>query len=270
MRRAGVSLTLLALILLVALPAGCRRAIYPFKTDPARPAGIPRTVARLLPAEGDHPELEVWVAEPLGDRPVILYFMGNAGSLAYSAPRLAEFAAQGYGIAAMTYRGGGGRPGEPSEAALKSDARRLYRDLADLFEAPVPETRRVIYGVSLGTGIATDLAARVGERAVVLETPYTRLCDVAEHHYTAAPVCGFLTERYDQIEVIADIGSPLLVLHGAQDEIIPIALGRALFAAAAEPKRMIEYPGGHHNDLRLHGAGIDAIRFLDRFQVTDP
>lgn len=262
MRRALTRAILIALTLL-ALPYGCRKAIYPFRTEPASPAGIPRTEAKFLPAAEGLPELEVWVAEPVGDRPVVIYFMGNAGSLAYSAPRIAEFTEEGFGIAAMTYRGGGGRPGEPSEAGLKSDALRLYRDLGLLFGAPVPEERRVIYGVSLGTGIATDLAARVSERALVLETPFTRLCDVAKHHYSSAPACAVITERYDQISRIADIGAPLLVLHGARDEMIPLSLAEALFEAAEEPKEMIVYPGGNHNDLRLFGAGADAIRFLE-------
>lgn len=251
-----------ALVLL--LPFGCRRAIYPFNEDPANPAGIPRTTAKYLPAERGSPEIEVWVAEPLGDKPVIVYFMGNAGNLAYSGSRINDFVSRGYGFAGMAYRGGGGRPGTPSEAALKADAHRLYRDLDQLFSASVPPQRRVIYGSSLGTGIATDLAAEVTERAVILETPYTRLCDIAEHRYETVPACRVMKkDRYDSIDQIADIGSDLLIQHGERDEIIPYELGQRLFEAASEPKKFIGYPKGGHNDLRRHGSGNDAIRFLE-------
>ena len=257
----GVTCCILVTLL---LPFGCRRVIYPFREAPAQPAGIPRTTAKLLPAEGDAPEIEVWVAEPLGDKPVVVYFMGNAGNLAYSGPRINEFVSQGFGFAGMAYRGGGGRPGEPSEAALKADAQRLYRDLDQLFAASVPPERRVIYGSSLGTGIATDLAASVPEKAVILETPFTRLCDIAELRFTSVPACLVMrNERYDSIDQIADIGAPLLIQHGQRDEVIPFELGQRLFEAASEPKTFIGYPDGNHNDLRLYGAGIDAIKFIN-------
>ena len=262
-RLLSISVTICVLFVLL-LPFGCRRVIYPFREAPAQPAGIPRTVAKLLPTEGNAPEIEVWIAEPLGDKPVVVYFMGNAGNLAYSGPRINEFVVNGFGFAGMAYRGGGGRPGEPSEVALKADAHRLYRELDQLFEASVPPERRVIYGSSLGTGIATDLAASVVERGVILETPFSRLCDIAEHRYTAVPACLVMqNERYDSIEKIADIGSPLLIQHGERDEIIPFALGQRLFEAASEPKTFIGYPEGNHNDLRLFGAGIEAIQFME-------
>jgi fermentation-respiration switch protein FrsA (DUF1100 family) len=264
MRRAARNLLLLFLVSVLTLTFGCRRAIYPFQDGPSQPVGIPRTEAKWLPARDGHPELEVWVAEPQGNKPVLIFFMGNAGNLAYSSPRIEEFVGQGYGFAGMTYRGGGGRPGEPSERALKADALRMYTDLNELFVESIPESRRILYGSSLGTGIATDLATRVNERAVILETPYTQLCDIAELRYERIPTCTLMrNERYDNISLIARIGSPLLIQHGERDEIVPFELGRRLFEAASEPKKLIAYPRGNHNNLLRLGAGGDAIRFLE-------
>ncbi len=239
--------------------------IYPFRDFPAQPAGLSRTTVALIPADNDHPEIEVWVAEPLGEKPVILYFMGNSGNLGVNAIRLQEFLLNGYGMAAMAYRGGGGRPGSPSEAGLMADATRLYDALDQLFAEAVPPGRRVIYGTSLGTGIATSLAASVeDEMALILETPFTRLCDAAEAAYPFLPACLVLwDERYDNLDRISGIDTPLLVLHGTDDRAIPVHLGQALFDAAEEPKELILYPGGRHNDLRLHGAGQDTMRFLE-------
>ena len=231
--------------------------IYPFDPTPFEPqhVSLPRADVVALPYGPT-----IWRVAPHPGKPVIIYFMGNIGNLGRNGPRIQEFAVRGYGLIAMTYRGGGGIAGTPSEAVLKADALRVWAALDDL----VPGTERVIYGASLGSGIATWLASEVsGERGLVLETPFTRLCDAIR---TAAPIpaCTVMwDERYDSIDLIDRIGVPLLVLHGDADRVIPFAQGQHLYVAAAEPKTFIGYPGGHHNDLRLYGAGVDALAWID-------
>jgi fermentation-respiration switch protein FrsA (DUF1100 family) len=189
--------------------------------------------------------------------------MGNAGSLPSNAPRLTEFTARGYGVVALNYRGAGGAPGAPSEAALTADALALYDRYADAGRPPV------LYGTSLGAALAVQLAARRPAAALILETPFARLCETAQHHYPLVPACLILPdERWESAEAIRQVDAPLLILHGDADQTIPLAHGQALFQAANGPKRMRVYPGGRHNDLRLHGAGADAIAFLH--DVLDP
>ncbi len=239
--------------------------IYPFRAFPAQPVDLPGVKPVYLPATDAAPELEIWVKAPRGDKPVIVYFMGYAGNLALNITRLKEFVLNGYGLAAMTYRGGGGRPGNPTEQGLKSDARRMLAARRDLPGFDLPNDRLVFYGTSLGSGLATAMAAEVeGEAALILETPFTRLCDAAEAAYPLLPAClAMWDEHYASVDIIATIDAPLLILHGTADVTVPHRLGQALFDAAQEPKRFISYPGGRHNDLRLFGAGQDAIAFLE-------
>lgn len=180
--------------------------VYPFTTTPEHPVGIVGMKEMRAP---DAPELVVWVKRPRGDAPVLIFFGGNLGALASNVPRLRELAAQGLGFAAMGYRGSAGRAGKPSETALFEDAARLYDGLDALIGHAVPSQSRVIYGVSLGTGIATDLASQRAVGAVVLETPFTRFCDVAYHHYPIFPTCLALYDaRFDNHSKIGRIDAP--------------------------------------------------------------
>lgn len=267
MRRLLAIAIILSLALYGATLAGAhafrRDLIYPFDATRYEPQhiGLPRSEIVTLPATEGAPALELWVARPRKNAPIIVYFMGNVGNLGRQGPKLQEFALRGLGVVAMAYRGGGGAPGRPTEAALKLDSERAWAAAGRLF----PDHPRVIYGVSLGSGLAVALAAEVRDEAgVVLEAPFTRLCDVAEKRWPLAPACLLLRdERYDNLAEIGAIGAPLLILHGAADRVTPLAQGEALLQAAAEPKELIVYEMGRHSDLRLHGAGVDAIAWIN-------
>lgn len=187
---------------------------------------------------------------------MILYFKGNSGALASSGPRLAPFVLQGYGVAALNYRGAGGAAGHPDQAALTEDALALY----DRYGAASP----VVYGTSLGAAVAVQVAARRPARALILETPFARICEAAQHGYPLIPACLLLPDnRWASIELIDKIKAPLLVLHGTDDQIVPVDHAQRLFASAPDPKQIVIYPGGRHNDLRLYGAGEAARTFLN-------
>jgi fermentation-respiration switch protein FrsA (DUF1100 family) len=194
----------------------------------------------------------------------VLYFMGNGGSLPSHAPLLAEIASHGFGLVALNYRGAGGAPGKPSQEALKADALALYDQLDAIVADQVPATRRIIYGTSLGAALAVQLAAERPSAGLVLESPFNRLCEVAQIHYPIFPACLLLPyERWNSAGRIGEVATPVLILHGEADEIIPPSQGRALLTAAREPKRIIIYPGAGHDDLSLHGSGTDAIAFIE-------
>lgn len=237
--------------------------IYLFDTAPARIADMPRTREMHLPAYDKDPALTVWVTEPLPGEPVILYFMGNAGTLSVHEPRLRAMADAGMGIAAMAYRGGGGQPGVPSEATLFHDATRLYAGLNSLFDRPIRDTERVIYGFGLGTGIATRLAVEQEELAVILEAPYTELCAAISGLARLVPGCGLLAnDVYDSISRINKISAPLLILHGTEDDTVDLSEGQKMYDAALEPKFIRIYQGGEHENLARYGAVDDALSFI--------
>ena len=166
----------------------------------------------------------------------------------------------------MEYRGYGGNPGRPSELGLMSDARAA---LAFLDAAGVPPAETVLYGELLGSTVAVAIAAEraVGGQpvaALVLEAPLSSVSDVAAYHYPWMPVRWLLKDRFEAAARIADVGAPVLIVHGDADEIVPIRYGRALFEAAQEPKEAAWIPGGGHEDLAQFGLSRIVLDFLDR------
>lgn len=193
----------------------------------------------------DGERLVAWQALPEGHRPTIVYFQGNAQGLAARAERFSLFRQAGYGVLALGYRGFSGSSGQPSERGLLSDGAAAVEFLR---ASGIPPNRLVYYGESLGTGVAVQLAGRDETRpaAVILEAPFTSAADIARLSYWFLPVGLLMHDQFRSIEHIATLRAPLFVLHGDADGVVPVAHGRRIFAAAAEPKEMMEIPGGSH------------------------
>jgi len=204
--------------------------------------------------------LEGWFKPPSG-RPTIVYFHGNAGHFGERAFKARYFMDRGYGFLLASYRGYGGNPGRPSEAGVYRDARAALDFLAREGTAAADV---VIYGESLGTGVACAVASQYGAAALVLEAPFSSLVDVAAHRYWWTPARWLLRDRFESISCIATADAPLLVLHGGRDRVVPLKFARRLFAAAREPKELRILPAAEHTDLYDHGAGEIVEQFLDR------
>lgn len=198
---------------------------------------------RLETPDGER--LVAWHALPDGAHPTIIYFQGNGLGLEARAERFRLFHDAGYGVLALGYRGYGGSSGTPSETGLITDAATADAFLRD---SGVPPERLVYYGESLGTGVAVQLASREATRpaAVILEAPFTSALDVARLNYWYVPLSLLMLDQFRSIDHVAAIKAPLFVLHGDADGIVPVAHGRAMFEAAAEPKEMMEIAGGSH------------------------
>jgi fermentation-respiration switch protein FrsA (DUF1100 family) len=177
---------------------------------------------------------------------VLVVFHGNAGHIGDRVPKFDELMDAGYGLLLAGYRGYGGNPGRPSEADLTGDARLLLDWLAGQGIGPA---RTVLYGESLGTGIAVKMAAERPAAALVLESPYTSIADVAQMHYWYLPAKWLLLDKWNSMAHIGRIEAPLLVVHGARDRTIPARYGQRLFAAAPDPKEIFMLDQGAHNDL---------------------
>lgn len=264
MRRV-IAVVVLGLVALVGAGALLRPEIlYRFEATAIPPQVMPRTEARVLPAHGRDPALTVWVTAPLPGRAVVVYFMGTDGALAAHELRLAPLAEDGFGIVAMAYRGGGGQAGRPGLEAFVRDAQRVYAGLDTLIGRPVPDRERVIWGYSLGAGIAARLAAGQEEAALVLEAPYARRCDTGLGLAATLPgACLWLRgETLDVPALAAQAGAPVLVLVPEADPAVPSEQAEAVFAAAREPKFRLDYPGATRVTLPEHGATEDAMRFI--------
>jgi fermentation-respiration switch protein FrsA (DUF1100 family) len=252
--------------LLLGALAACdldRRLLYfPDRDRPElRAVGIASArEVRLATADGLD-LLAWWLPPPDKGRAVIAYFHGNGGHIGYRAERLRALAEAGFGALFLEYRGYGGNPGSPSEEGLYADARAA---LAFVDEEGVPPERLVLYGESLGTAVAVQMASERPVGALVLESPYTSVEALGRHHYPLLPVKLVLRDRFDAAARIGAVRAPILVLHGERDQVVPVAFGRALYAAAPEPKEAWFAPSGGHVDLRAHGAFEVVADFLRR------
>ncbi len=203
--------------------------------------------------------LTAWYKGPAADLPVIVLFHGNAGSIANRAFKARAWIDTGYGVLLVEYRGYGGNPGSPSETGLYDDGRAAIQFLRG---SGIEPQRMVIYGESLGTGVAVQIAAELPIAAVILEAPFSSAVDVAAHHYPFLPVRWLMKDRFDNLDKLTRIKAPLMVLHGGRDQVIPTGMGRAVFGAAEEPKVLKVLPQAGHNDLYDFDALQPVLNFL--------
>jgi fermentation-respiration switch protein FrsA (DUF1100 family) len=230
--------------------------------DPAR---IPPAAAGLSGVEeiefaaADGTPLVAWYAPAKDGKPTILYFHGNAANAANRAPKIGLMLQDGFGVFYLNNRGYGGSGGSPTEANNVADAIAAYDRLAGF---GVPADGIVAFGESLVSGQAVRVAAERPVAAVVLEAALTSTLDVARPVYFWLPLGLLIADQYHVERHIGAVRAPLLILHGARDEVIPVEMGRRLHGAANAPKRLVVFAGGYHNDLFDHGAWETMRDFL--------
>ena len=217
-----------------------------------------REIVCLATPDGLH--LRSWYFPPArSGAPVVLYLHGNAGDIGNHIPWAKFLIDAGYGVLALEYRGYGGNPGSPTEAGLYDDARGAF---AFLQQQGIADRNIALYGESLGSGIAVQMATEHQVGAVVLRSPYTSIPDVAANALWYFPVRWLVRDRFDSTAKIASIHAPLLVFHGDADTLIPMTLGRRLYDAAQQPKTWLAIPGAGHNDVQTPQAERAVLGFL--------
>jgi hypothetical protein len=213
---------------------------------------------RLSTADGE--TLVAWFAPPQGGRPLLLYFHGNGGALVDRAARFHAFSAKGYGFLAVAYRGYGGSSGAPTQEGLMRDAEAAY---GEAVRRGFDGRRIVLVGESLGTGVATALAAAREAAALVLDSPFSSAVEVAEARYGLFPVRWLMRDPFRSDLAIREARMPLLIVHGDGDAVVPIRFGERLFALANEPKTFLRVPGGAHLVLGLDGVLPRVLGWID-------
>ena len=255
---AGLYLALVATLFVMQ-----RSFIYLPWGVPGAPAesGVPE-MREIRVRTADGLDILGWHAAPRrADAPTLVLFHGNAGHLGLWAGQTRAMLDAGLGVLIAGYRGYSGNPGSPSEQGLYHDARAA---LDWLGARGVAGRDIVLWGISLGSGVASQMASERRVAAVVLETPYTSVADIAASLFPFVPVRWLLLDHFDTAARIGAVQAPLLIVHGDQDDVIPFAHGEAVFAAAREPKRFLHVPGGDHGDLWLRGIGRSVIEFALR------
>jgi fermentation-respiration switch protein FrsA (DUF1100 family) len=230
------------------------------------------TIARTAPQQAGFPEAEehvlatadgekviVWHVPARPGHPVILYFHGNGDFLAGFFGRFRDLIADGIGVVALSYRGYAGSSGQPSERGLLQDADAAYAFTTARYGAD----KIVVWGFSLGTGVAVALAAEQRIGKLILEAPYTSTVDVAASIFWFMPLRLLMRDQFRSDQRIVRVKVPLLIMQGANDPAIPIVLGERLFALANEPKQFVRFPGGGHENLGNFGAIETARQFIN-------
>jgi fermentation-respiration switch protein FrsA (DUF1100 family) len=190
----------------------------------------------------------LWHPASREERPTIVYFHGTAGNLEDRLFKAKLFRARGYGIALVGYHGYDGNPGIPTEYNLYDDGRAALRAIR---KKGVSEEQMVLYGESLGTGIAAQMAAEHPDiRALVLEAPYTSIPDVAASRHWYFPVRHLIKDRFETFKKIATLQMPILILHGTRDRTVPYRFGKKLFGLVTTAKKeFVTLEGAGHTNL---------------------
>jgi uncharacterized protein len=264
-KNAIITLVAVYVLILAGMYFGQRRLLYfpdPVRTAPAT-IGLTAASERIIEAP-DGEKIVAWYVAAKPGQPTLLYFHGNGGALAGRAALIAKYAARGRGVFIMAYRGYSGSTGSPTEAANVADAKLAYDAL--MREGVKPQ-EIVIYGESLGTGVAVQVAREKPAAGVILDSPFTAVVDRAAEIYPWLPVRLLMKDRYESSRHIVGLQTPLLIVHGEVDDVVPVAMGRRLFAAANEPKEIVTLPGAGHNNHDLFGS-FDAINnWIDRLRT---
>ena len=221
------------------------------------PARLGLAPARVEIPAGDGVTLVGWVIRaPATDTAGrwLLICHGNAGNLSDSGrpEHYAGLRALGLNLLAFDYRGYGESGGSPSEAGLYRDAEAAYGYLRDTLG--VPPERIVLFGHSLGSAVAVELATRVPAAGLVLDGALMSVIARAQEVYPYVPVRWIARSRYASIDRIGGLRLPKLFLHARADEVIPLAHGRRLFDAASPPKTFVALAGGHGDAFEVDSA----------------
>ncbi len=206
--------------------------------------------------------LQAWYAPAQKNYPTIVYFHGNKGNIGDRVPNVVPYLKQGYGILLVEYRGYAQNPGISNEQGLYKDGRAAIQFL---HAQGIRNSCIVLFGESLGTGVAVQLATEYPVAAIILQSPYTSILNMGRYHYPYLPVKLLLKDQFDSFSKISRVHSPLLMIYAVSDLIVPAKDSDQLFNAANPPKFKFELNDQHaiHNHLaseKLYGVVLNFLK----------
>ncbi len=249
--------SLLVVVLLVAAACALQHKMifFPDRTITRTPDQLGLIYEDVYYETADGVLINGWFIPVEGAERTLLFLHGNAGNLSNRLEILKLFHELGLSIFIIDYRGYGRSQGTPDEAGTYSDALGAWRYLTEV--RGLSDRSIIVLGRSLGGAVATWLASRHTPAALILESTFTSIADMSKYYSFALPLTPLIRIHYASIDRIGDIQCPVLIAHSPADTIVPFELGRALFAAARQPKRFLELRGGHNDGFVTTG---DAYR----------
>ena len=202
-------------------------------------------------------KLKSWlIKKDLKKYKTLVFFHGNAGNLFNTVHKLNELNKLDINILIISWRGFSGNPGKPTEKNLYIDAKLSIRWLNKL---GVSNDKIILYGESLGTGVAVELGQKNTFNSIILESPFTSIAKAAKIYYPYLPINLLLKDRYDSIDKINKITKPVLIMHGMKDDIVPYKMGAELFQKANQPKYSY-FPKNDDHMMDFNEKLLDTIR----------
>ncbi len=203
-----------------------------------------------------------WFIDAGPTNPVLLWCHGNAGNVSHRLENMRQLFQRGISLFIFDYRGYGQSTGEPSEAGFYQDALASYDYLIQ--QRRIAPERLIIFGRSLGSGVAGEVAVQRPSAGMIVESSFPSIQSMSDHHYFGLPTRWFMDVDFNLAKKVRALHVPLLVIHGDQDSIVPMALGRQVFEAAPEPKRWYLVSGADHNNVPFVGGEL-YFREIDTF-----
>lgn len=217
---------------------------YPLRTIEATPEDIGLYYEDMVVSTSDGVDINFWYIPADHPRATIIFCHGNGGNIGHRLEKIQILHDLNLSVLIFDYRGYGSSGGRPSEEGLYRDAAAVAGYLLNV--RMIPGERTVVFGESLGSSVAVDLASRHDLAGIIIEGGFTTARDVAKRIFPFIP--GFVYKsRFDSLEKIGEVRAPKLILHSSEDEIIPYELGKKLFDAASGPKEFVMLKGGHND-----------------------
>jgi len=210
-------------------------------------------------------DLTAWYAPATSKSFTIVFFHGNGDCLYTASPVADPYIAEGYGFLLAEYRGYSGLPGSPTEAGLYADARAY---LKGLMAQGVKSENIILFGHSLGTGVAVQMAEEFHVGGVMLLAPFLSVPEMAQLEFPLFPAKYLALDRFENVEKMKNIHAPLLIANGANDQVVPPAQGKQLYELANEPREFHSIPGRGHNDA-FYGFAALALDWASRLSTKN-
>ena len=238
---------------------------FPTRVIEQTPAVIGLSFDTVTFKTADGLTIAAWYIPAPDARAVLLFCHGNAGNISHRLDSIRIFHDLGLSVLIFDYRGYGGSEGEPTEKGTYLDAEAAWNFL--IKEKGIDPARIVIFGRSLGSAVAAELAMRRKAGALIIESGFTSIPDLGRKYYPYMPVSLITRFHYATIDKVSSLALPKLFIHSPEDEIIPYDQGVRLFEKASEPKEFLKLRGDHNEGFFLSGElYINGLRqFISRY-----
>ncbi|WP_371396001.1 alpha/beta hydrolase [Fretibacter rubidus] len=264
LRRIIFAVVALYSLALLALYFGQRAVLYIPPDIYLTPNGVELESAVEITVSPESNDIMGWWIAPKSETaPVVIYFHGN-GSAVFSASEIyRSFEQQGYGVFALAYPGYPGRRGKPTQDSLTQAAIDGY----DYVRAyGINADRIVYYGTSLGAGVAAQLAGERRPAIIIMEAPFTSAADMAQLRFPIFPAGALTKDKFQTTKALAGTNTPIIWIHGTNDQVIPFQIGQNLFDGYDGPKTAYKIEGGKHNNLWYKGGDAVILEVLAALQ----